>query len=368
MGIVLGVYIGTIVLLNIPGIQRFMSVLASKELSKVLNTEVAIGKIDIGLLNRIIIDDVLLNDQKGNELLKIPRLSAKFDFIPFFKGKISISNVQLFGLNMNLRQETPDSPPNFQFVLDAFTSKDTVKRESSLDIRINSVLIRRGKVTYHLLSEPETPGKFNSRHLQFQNIIGNLSLKALTKDSLNVGIKRLSVDEAASGFSLKKMSLKLVANKKRMSIDNFAIELPESSLRMDTIHLMYAGVKTAEQFVKQAHCSFRILPSQITPKDISPFIPALSHFKEPVTLNMEVNGTVDQFSCPHLEITAEGRQFRLLGEVSVQDLSHPKDAYIFGKLSELSASSRGVGFLVRNLSDNYNGVPPLLELKMYLPL
>ncbi|MBR8708565.1 hypothetical protein IX321_001382 [Bacteroides pyogenes] len=361
MGIVLGVYIGTIVLLNIPGIQRFMSVLASKELSKVLNTEIAIGKIDIGLLNRIIIDDVLLNDQKGNELLKVPRLSAKFDFIPFFKGKISISNVQLFGLNMNLRQETPDSPPNFQFVLDAFASKDTVKRESSLDIRINSILIRRGKVTYHLLSEPETPGKFNSRHLQFQNIIGNLSLKALTKDSLNVGIKRLSVDEAASGFSLKKMSLKLVANKKRMSIDNFAIELPESSLRMDTIHLMYAGVKTAEQFVKQAHCSFRILPSQITPKDISPFIPALSHFKEPVTLNMEVNGTVDQFSCPHLEITTEGRQFRLLGEVSVQDLSHPKDAYIFGKLSELSASSRGVGFLVRNLSDNYNGVPPLLE-------
>lgn len=66
-------------------------------------------------------------------------------------------------------------------------------------------------------------------------------MKALTKDSLNVGIKRLSVDEAASGFSLKKMSLKLVANKKRMSIDNFAIELPESSLRMDTIHLMYAG-------------------------------------------------------------------------------------------------------------------------------
>ena len=34
---------------------------------------------------------------------------------------------------------------------------------------------------------------------------------------------------------------------------------------------------------------------------------------------------------------------------------------MYGKLSELSANNRGVGFLVRNLSSNYNGVPPLLE-------
>ncbi len=34
---------------------------------------------------------------------------------------------------------------------------------------------------------------------------------------------------------------------------------------------------------------------------------------------------------------------------------------MYGTLSELSANTRGVGFLVRNLSPNYNGVPPLLE-------
>ena len=338
-----------------------MSVFIAKELSEVLNTRLTIGKINIGLLNRIIIDDVLLDDQSGKEMLKVTRLSAKFDILPFFKGKISISSVQLFGFTINLNKETPDSPPNFKFVLDAFASKDTVKKESSLDLRINSVLIRRGRMAYHVLSEEKTPGKFNAKHVQLQNIIANISLKAMNRDSLNLGIKRLSFDEKASGFSLKKMSLKLVANDKRTNIENFAIELPETSLKMDTIHLVYDSLNAFDQFSEKVHFSFRTLPSQITLKDISPFVPVLAHFKEPITLDMQVKGTVDQLTCSHLEITADDRQFRLSGDVSLQELSSPQDAYVYGKLSELSANSRGVGFLVRNLSSNYNGVPPLLE-------
>lgn len=81
-----------------------MSVFVAKELSEVLNTKVVIGRINIGLLNRIIIDDVLLDDQSDQEMLKVTRLSAKFDIMPFFKGKISISSVQLFGFNINLRK------------------------------------------------------------------------------------------------------------------------------------------------------------------------------------------------------------------------------------------------------------------------
>lgn len=216
-------------------------------------------------------------------------------------------------------------------------------------------------MAYHVLSEEETPGKFNAKHVQLQNIIANISLKALSKDSINLGIKRLSLDEKVSGFSLKKMSLKLVANSRQTSIDNFAIELPETSLKLDTIHLIYDSLKAFDRFTEQVRFSFRTLPSQITLKDISPFLPALSHFKEPISLDMEVKGTVNQLTCSHLEITADNRQFRLKGDVALQDLSHPQDAYVFGTLSELTATTRGVGFLVRNLSHDYNGVPPVLE-------
>ena len=65
--------------------------------------------INIGLLNRIIIDDVLLDDQSGQEMLKVTRLSAKFDIMPFLKGKISISSVQLFGFYYQSPERDSDS-------------------------------------------------------------------------------------------------------------------------------------------------------------------------------------------------------------------------------------------------------------------
>ena len=84
LGIILGLYIGTILLLNIPYVQQRISVFVAGELSGVLHTRLSIGRINMGLLNRIIIDDLLLDDQSGKEMLKISRLSAKFDILPLF--------------------------------------------------------------------------------------------------------------------------------------------------------------------------------------------------------------------------------------------------------------------------------------------
>lgn len=190
-------------MLNLPSIQQELSSIVAKELSSQLGSKMTIKKIDIGLLNRIIIEDLLLNDQSGKEMLKVARLSAKFDIIPLLKGKISISNVQLFGFNISLEKETPEAKPNFQFILDAFAPKDSIKKESNLNLRINSVLIRRGKLSYNVLSAQDTPGKFNPQRIQLQNIIANISLKAIQNDSINAAIKRMSVEEANSGFELK---------------------------------------------------------------------------------------------------------------------------------------------------------------------
>lgn len=77
----------------------------------------------MGLLNRIIVEDVLLEDRRGREMLKVARLSAKFEILPLLKGKITITSVQLFGFSANMERETPQSPPNYQFVLDALLPK-----------------------------------------------------------------------------------------------------------------------------------------------------------------------------------------------------------------------------------------------------
>lgn len=76
-----------------------MSAFVADELSEVLKTKVVIGRINMGLLNRIIIDDVLLDDQSGQEMLKVTRLSAKFDIVPFLRERF-LSVVYSFSVSI----------------------------------------------------------------------------------------------------------------------------------------------------------------------------------------------------------------------------------------------------------------------------
>lgn len=330
------------------------------ELENLLDTKLTLGRIHLGLLNRIVIEDLMLDDRSGKEMLKVTRFSAKFDILPLFQGRISINNIQLFGFTANLEKATPQSDPNFQFIVDTFASKDTIPKQTNINLRINFLLLRRGRVSYNVLSEKETPGKFNVNHINLRNIIASISLKALQNDSINASIKRMSLEEHSSGFKLDKLGLKITGNEQKMQIAGFCIEMPHTNLRMDTIRMEYDSLKAMEDFVHNVRFSCRMLPSDITLRDLSAFVPAFSSFKDSLQIEAEVNGTIDQLNCPRLMISS-GKQFLLRGDVSFQDLSHFQDAYVFGNLSHLHANPDGVAFFIKNFSKNYKGVPPMLQ-------
>ena len=85
---IVAIYFLLVILLQTPAVQGYIGNIASNSLEKKLGTIVSIGKINIGLFNRIIIDDVILKDQNNNNLLKAGRISAKFDIISILEGKI----------------------------------------------------------------------------------------------------------------------------------------------------------------------------------------------------------------------------------------------------------------------------------------
>ena len=159
-------YFGLIALLNLPAVQHRISTYAARELTRLTQAEVSIGNVDLGLLNRVVIQNVQIKDRQKKDMLGISRFSVKIDIPSLLRGKIRISSVQLFGLDARLNRAHPKAPLNCQFLIDTFASKDTTKSEKSIDLRINSVLIRRGQIHYDVLSESNTPRRFNPNPLR----------------------------------------------------------------------------------------------------------------------------------------------------------------------------------------------------------
>lgn len=74
------------------------------ELENLLDTKLTLGRIHLGLLNRIVIEDLMLDDRSGKEMLKVTRFSAKFDILPLFKDAFPSTTFNCSALLPTLRK------------------------------------------------------------------------------------------------------------------------------------------------------------------------------------------------------------------------------------------------------------------------
>ena len=91
-------------------------------LAERIGTHVHVRRIRVGLPGRLIVDGLQIYDQRDSLMLHVPRVAAKVDVTPLFEKQICISNAQLFGARATLYHAVPDSAPNWQFLIDAFSN------------------------------------------------------------------------------------------------------------------------------------------------------------------------------------------------------------------------------------------------------
>ena len=289
----------TAAVLRLPVVQQSVGSKVSSVLSEALGTEVSIGRVDLGFMDRIIIDDVTIPDQQNQPMLLISRLSAKIDILPLTQGRISISSAQLFGAHARLWQQNAQSKPNFQFIIDSLAPKDTLNH-TPLDLRINSLIIRRSSVTFDRKDVAKTDEQFNPQHLHISDLSAHINLWALTEDSLSVNVKKLSLSEA-SGLDISRLSFKLMASKTHAFLENFKLQMPSSNLQIDTLIANYR-LDEKGLIPNSLTYSGEIKNTTVTPSDLRCFIPSLKNFQRRISVATKFNGTDRQATIPALHI------------------------------------------------------------------
>ncbi len=287
-----------LLLVNLPVVQSHLGSQIADVLSQKLNTRVDMGRASLGLFNRIIIDDVNIQDMKGHDMLQATRISVKADLISLLQGRISITSAQLFGMKANFYKETAQSKPNFQFALDSLASKDTLNHQP-LDLELKSLIIRRGNICWNQLDKPRKQS-FDTHHLNVKNLSSHIILNALRDDSINLKLKRISFTEA-SGLNIKSLAFKLVANRHRALLSGLNLSMPSSELHMGNVIATYRfDGNQINPATLQLNGSVR--ESYITPKDLRSLDPRLDKFASPVVLSSIFSGTNKSLHCHKLDV------------------------------------------------------------------
>ena len=356
---IVGIYIVLIVLLNIPVIQTWSSQIIASSLSSKLDSKVTIGHIDIGLLNRIIITDLEAWDQNGKKMLSVKKVSAKIHIEDLFKiGKVSIATAQLFDFNANLYKQTATSPTNFQFVLDAFSSKEK-KEDSKLNLRINSLIIRRGNISYNELYQPITEGRFSTHHINVKDFSSYISLKALNKDSLNVFIRDMEFKEQ-SGFELKKLTARILANNKGARISDFMLKANGSNLKIDNVNSTFE-FKDGKLDKQSLKFDGEIKDMYVTAKDFAAFVPALQYADEKIYLDGTFEGTANYVSINGINLRNKSKDIQLNANATISHLSDGEPMQVFAKVGNLNVTSSGASTIFYNIKGKEAQAPEIIS-------
>ena len=297
--IVLNVFI--IGMSHMPVAQRYAGAKLAETASKALGTTVSVGRVDLGLLNRIIIDDLVIHDQQQEEMLRAARVSVKIGIMSLAQGKISISSAQLFGAHARLYQQREGEQNNFQFLLDSLASKDTTSN-TPLDLRINSLIIRRSSVSYDRRDKPETEGLLNPAHLKISDISAHLNLKALTDDSLNVNVKRISLKEQA-GLDINRLAFRLEAGRHNLSLNDLVLQMPNTHVQMDALTASYQ-LNGQELVPGTLTFNGEILNTSIMPSDLRCFESSLKNFQRQLSFHTTFHGTDHRITIPAMQLTS----------------------------------------------------------------
>ena len=343
----MGLYVAFVVLLQLPTTQRFLGEKVSEAIGEKLGTDVRVGRVNLGLLNRIIVDNVQIDDQQHLPMLSAARVSAKVDLLSLTQGRIVITSAQLFGLKAALYQEQPDADFNFQFALDSLASKDTTKH-TPLDLKINSLVVRHGQIAFDKKYIAPQSGVFSPAHIHASDISGHVILNALKDDSLNLNLKRLSFKEA-SGINVKSLQLKAVANKSQANLDNFILTLPASQLNIGHIGATYRFENDKLQLATLQY-EGGIDNSYVTLSELAPFIPSLKDNNNTLSLLSTFSGTSTNLRVSQLDVNTADGSLALRADGSISDWQ-AKPRWN-GNIEKLHASTVGLQTVLSALNSH----------------
>ena len=364
--LLLVVYLALMTLTKIPVVQEKMGCEIGRLLSQQLDTQVSIGKVTIGLFNRLVIDQLEMKDQQGKKLISVRRAAVRADLYHIITdGKIVINTAQLFGADIHIVKPSADHATNIQFILDKFASKEE-KESKPLEMQIGSFIMRQCSVYYDRLDVPPTEQRFNPNHLAATDLSAYIKLRSFCKDSIHVEVRRLAFKEK-SGVELKRLAFGLTAGLKGVELRHFALSLPHTEFQIPMISVRYQMKPQANLLqnfsIEPASLYYQgaISPSSVTLCDVSAFLPAVRLFDEYLNLSAQFDGNYDTFHMRKLNIGSEKGDLDIDASAVVSGWRRNKMLTWEAHLEKMNLSAQTVVFLIDNLKGTTIAIPEMIS-------
>lgn len=340
-----------------PSVQNYIREQIVAELKAKLKTEVSIRDLHFQPFTSLELIGVYLEDQNKEKVLEAEQLFANISIVDLLRKKITINTLKINEFEIHLSKETPKSPLNIQFIIDAFKSDDN-KESKPINLKLSAVSLAEGRFFYDVKDQKRLE-HFDPNHIEIRELGARLALKSLAPDSLNVQVKKLFFKER-SGFNVENLTTRLITQDKKIFVKGFKLDLPNSLLQFQKCEVDLTDTDSIRPILSNAKFVLDINSSYIAPQDISAFVPQLENFRDKLYLKTKISGSMNDLIIDDLSLNY-GESIRLLANAEVKDIDDVSKTYVLGSIDEFYLDSNGVLTLINNFSSVKKGLPEQLK-------
>ncbi|MFA5417437.1 MAG: translocation/assembly module TamB domain-containing protein [Bacteroidales bacterium] len=306
-----------------PMVQTISAKLATHLLSKKLNHKIEIERIQLSLIRGITINGLKVNDNHGNILIGVKKLTTMPVFADILNNKLIFSNVSLDGAAFEMGKYKNDSTLNLnRFIasLSDSSQNDTISSSTSAGFKL--LIINLNLTNSHFRLFDEDYMREPSATMDYANIVVdsiNLSINqfSIVDDSLHFKINSLNAKEQC-GLKVDDFSSDFFISSKGLISNETMIRLGESSINADFgLHTENWG--TYSEYLDSVFMTGTFRPSTVNMADIGYFADIMYQMPNVVGITGQVEGTVTHLKGRHLRIKY-GKSTRVSGNISMKGL------------------------------------------------
>ncbi len=332
------------------------------EVSRGLQAEMRVGKVEYQLFNRLQIDSIYLEDQQGDTLLFVDTLQARFHFAGLFRKQIIFNEVALQNVVGDVHR-LPNGETNIAFLQRAFAR--TAPRDINLPhIEVKNVTIADGRLRlldYHI------------DHLET-----GVSLNCLSMDSIDGEIQHLRFTERG-GLDVRELTAQLIVNKEAAWMPRLRVRLPDSRLAAQRVEvrfptIVYEDSLAAEAFSLFDHLGALATPealaqtaldvvithARLSPKDIRRVVPALKNVEGVIDFSGKVSGTLNALHATDLAVDYQRYEI-LRGNIAIYGLPVLDTAHVQADLQDLRLDHALLQDLISDLQNRPYQLPNSIQ-------
>ena len=353
-----------------------------------LGTYVKVDSVSVAFFsNEVRLDGLVVEDLEGRKMFEMDRLEVGIDLMALFSNDIRISKAHITGLRADLYAATPDSPANYQFIIDSLfppkhpadtlqTAQPEKKPKKKLQFDLKHLLVDHVSLNLHsqkmdtkavldqlrytveknqqrfaelsglqLTTDNHLPRKnegkphrgfFDKGHLQLKANL-QLSIAHLDKDSIVARLMHAEATDSVTGIDLKDLRFDVVTNLKTAHLKSVGIRLPHTIVSIDTAFLQLPS-KKAE---RPLYYSTSTIEVQTMIKDIArPFAPILQGFTTPLAVSVRLSGDDQSMQFQQIRVNTTDKRLTIAASGGITQLKDPHAMVVSFDVQEMRARDK----------------------------